>query len=171
MGVFTPLAFGALILVLSGCATDTGQCRRPVGDRGLTPAVAAASGENLGERVSWGGTLVEARNRERDTELEVIGMSLGGCGRPRTGSAAVGRFVVVRPGGWGPGWGNGWRGPWYGPGYGYGYPGYWGGYPGYYGGYPYGYGAAPYGYAYPGYGYSGYAYQAPTASAESESSK
>jgi outer membrane lipoprotein len=98
MRMLTLLGFGALILLVSGCATDAGQCRRPIGDPGLTPAMAAASGEHQGERVTWGGTLVEVRNLERDTELEVIGMPLGDCGRPRTGSAAVGRFIVVRPG-------------------------------------------------------------------------
>lgn len=98
MQIFTSLVVGALILLLGGCATDTGQCRRPAGDRGLTPAMAAASGAHLGERVTWGGTLVEVRNLERDTELEVIGMPLGDCGRPRTGSASAGRFIVIRPG-------------------------------------------------------------------------
>jgi outer membrane lipoprotein len=92
------IAFGALVFMPFGCATDTASCRRPVGDRSLTPAVAAASGERAGERVTWGGTLVEARNLERETELEVVGMPLDGCGRPQTNGAPVGRFIIVRPG-------------------------------------------------------------------------
>ena len=92
------IACGSLILLMGGCATDTATCRRPVGDRSLTPAVAAASGERAGERVTWGGTLVEVRNLESETELEVVGMPLDACGRPQRSGAPVGRFIIVRPG-------------------------------------------------------------------------
>jgi outer membrane lipoprotein len=98
MRPIVPFAFSALTLVIGGCATDAGTCRRPIGDRSLTPAVVAASGEHQGERVTWGGTLVEVRNLERDTELEVVGMPLGACGRPQAGASPSGRFIIVRPG-------------------------------------------------------------------------
>jgi outer membrane lipoprotein len=98
MRELVPLAFSVLIVVIGGCATDADTCRRPSGDRSLTPAVAAASGEHVGERVTWGGTLVEVRNLERATELEMVGLPLGACGRPLTSSAPIGRFIIVRPG-------------------------------------------------------------------------
>jgi len=97
MRMIVSIALGTLTLLIGGCATDIGPCRRPIGDRGLTPAVAAAIGEHAAERVTWVYTLVEAQNLERDTELEVEGMPLSACGRPLTGSAPVGRFVVIWP--------------------------------------------------------------------------
>jgi outer membrane lipoprotein len=57
-----------------------------------------AVGPLVGERVQWGGVLVETRHLEESTELEVIGYPLDGCGRPLIGSAPTGRFIIVRPG-------------------------------------------------------------------------
>lgn len=88
----------AALLAVAGCASNELGCRTPVGDRSLTPAMAAASGVHQGARVTWGGTLVEARHREDRTELELIGYPLTNCGRPRLDEDAVGRFIVVHPG-------------------------------------------------------------------------
>lgn len=86
-----------LVLVV-GCATDPAGCRAPLGDRGVTPARVASGMADPGERVSWGGTLVAARNLERSTELEMVGFPLDDCGRVRRGAGTVGRFIVVCPG-------------------------------------------------------------------------
>ena len=88
----------AVLLAGAGCATTDSSCRAPVGDRSITPAVAAADPAYVGERVTWGGTLVEARNLEDSTELEMIGYPLDACGRPRIDAGAVGRFIIVRGG-------------------------------------------------------------------------
>lgn len=102
--VLPGIALGALLGLglglLSGCATETTRCRAPVGPRGLTPAVVAAAAphEHEGVRITWGGTLVEARNLETATELEMLALPLDSCGRPRLGEAALGRFIIVRPG-------------------------------------------------------------------------
>jgi outer membrane lipoprotein len=89
----------ASLFLTAGCATTTDSaCRAPIGDRSVTPAVAAADPSHVGERVAWGGTLVEARNLADSTELEMIGYPLDACGRPRTSDGAVGRFIIVRAG-------------------------------------------------------------------------
>jgi outer membrane lipoprotein len=88
----------AVLFAGAGCATTDSSCRAPVGDRSITPAVAAADPAHVGERVTWGGTLVEARNLEDSTELEMIGYPLDACGRPRIDAGAVGRFIIVRGG-------------------------------------------------------------------------
>ncbi|AGA92294.1 starvation-inducible outer membrane lipoprotein [Thioflavicoccus mobilis 8321] len=93
-------ATGAVLVVaLTGCAT-TGNCPEAIGERDLTPAAVTAAGTAgfTGQLVQWGGVLVEARNREERTELEVLGYPLDGCGRPRTQAASVGRFLIVKPG-------------------------------------------------------------------------
>lgn len=93
------LLSASLLLSAAGCAsTGPTGCRAPTGAREVTPAAAAASPDHVGERVRWGGTLVEARNRADSTELEMVGFPLDNCGRPRTGAGAIGRFIIVRPG-------------------------------------------------------------------------
>jgi len=98
-GALRGIALGAALVIFAGCATDPTRCPAPVGPRGLTPAVAAAEPrQSEGARVTWGGTLVEARNLEAVTELEMLGLPLDSCGRPRLGEATLGRFIIVRPG-------------------------------------------------------------------------
>jgi outer membrane lipoprotein len=90
------LAFALAALLAAGCATSPDACRAPVaGD--LTPAGAAASAP-VGRAVTWGGTLIEARNLADATELEILAYPLDDCGRPRTGQDSVGRFIALRPG-------------------------------------------------------------------------
>jgi len=88
------IAFSGLLL--AGCAGQT--CYAPVGNPSLTPSAVATTGGHVGEPVQWGGILVETRNLKDRTELEVVGYPLDKCGRPQTGAAQTGRFVIVRPG-------------------------------------------------------------------------
>lgn len=85
-------------IAAAGCASTAERCRAPVGDRALTPLVAAASEARIGEPVTWGGTLVSARNRVDATDLEVLAYPLGDCGRPLLDRPAQGRFLIRRPG-------------------------------------------------------------------------
>ena len=85
-----------LSLLLAGCAGT--ECRAPAGVSTLSPSSVSAVSTHEGELVRWGGILIEARNLKTSTELEVIGYPLDECGRPRTDSAQVGRFIIVRPG-------------------------------------------------------------------------
>lgn len=96
-----PVLTGALLavaLLLTSCAGLGKPCRTPAGDPDLTPSVAATSPDHEGRQVTWGGTLVEVRNRETATELEVVAWPLDRCGRPQAGGQSLGRFIIVRPG-------------------------------------------------------------------------
>lgn len=86
------------LLLAGGCASTEPGCRSAVGNRSITPAIAAANPDLVGQRVTWGGTLVEASHREDSTELEMIGYPVDACGRPRLDDDPVGRFIVVRSG-------------------------------------------------------------------------
>ena len=96
----TPRATIACLLVLSlaGCASspefdDTGL------NRSLTPTQAAERGETVvGERVLWGGTIVDSRNLEANTRLEVLAYPLNDWERPRSSASAQGRFLVMKSG-------------------------------------------------------------------------
>jgi outer membrane lipoprotein len=81
-----------------GCATTGEHCRRPIGDRSLTPAVAAAGDGQVGASITWGGTLVSSKNLADATDLEVLAYPLDDCGRPLLGEPAQGRFIIRRPG-------------------------------------------------------------------------
>jgi outer membrane lipoprotein len=83
-------------LLLAGCAGT--ECRAPAGVSSLSPSSVSAVSTHEDELVRWGGVLIEARNLKTSTELEVVGYPLDECGRPRTDSAQVGRFIIVRPG-------------------------------------------------------------------------
>ncbi|MGD8207477.1 MAG: Slp family lipoprotein [Thiohalocapsa sp.] len=93
----TAVAFG-LALMLFGCAGTPDGCRRPIGDRSLTPTVAAERPHVIGQTVTWGGTLIAGRNLRDATELEVLAFPLDSCGRPLEGDEPQGRFIVRRPG-------------------------------------------------------------------------
>ncbi len=89
----------AATLLTAGCAsTGPGNCRAPIGDRALTPAVVAAQGDDVGAAITWGGTLISARHRADATDLEVLAYPLDACARPLLRQPAQGRFIVRRPG-------------------------------------------------------------------------
>lgn len=90
--------FGLSLLLLCGCSGGANNCRKPIGERGLTPNVAAARDGLVGQPITWGGTLVGTRNLPDSTELEVLAFPLDACGHPRTGEDPLGRFIVRRPG-------------------------------------------------------------------------
>ncbi len=92
------VALLATHLVATGCASTAEHCRRPIGDRSLTPAVAATGDTHIGEPITWGGTLVSAKNLADATDLEVLAYPLDDCGRPLPGERAQGRFIIRRPG-------------------------------------------------------------------------
>ncbi|HCS92994.1 MAG: hypothetical protein N838_02335 [Thiohalocapsa sp. PB-PSB1] len=96
MRILAPI--GLSLLLLGGCASSPNDCRKPIGEPGLTPIAAARRAGVVGQAVTWGGTLVGSRNLSDFTELEVLAYPLDRCGRPRTGHDPLGRFIVRRPG-------------------------------------------------------------------------
>lgn len=82
-------------LLLPACAGDG----RSGSDWPRTPAEVAAEGEHpQGRSVEWGGVLVEARNLQDRTELEILAHPLLPDGRPQPDRRPQGRFIAVRPG-------------------------------------------------------------------------
>lgn len=76
-----------------GCASKEA-CVKPVGSHDLTPSEVTASSRGIGKVVSWGGQVIETRNLETFTELEILGYPLDPCGRPVTQGQPLGRFLV-----------------------------------------------------------------------------
>ncbi len=96
----SPFFLAALLAgsMAGGCATNQEVCVKPVGQLDLTPSEVATSARGTGQVVSWGGQVVETRNRRSDTELEIIGYPLDDCGRPVTQAQPQGRFLVRHSG-------------------------------------------------------------------------
>ncbi len=84
------------LLLAAGCASDV--CLRAGGTSSITPSMVSATGDHIGKPAQWGGILLETHHLKDHTEFEIIGYPLDNCGRPRTGSAQTGRFIIVHPG-------------------------------------------------------------------------
>lgn len=82
-----------LLLVLSACATPP---LAPVQDPAVSPSAAAAGG-TIGAMQIWGGVVVEVRNLEDATWIQVVSYPLRGQ-EPRTGGTTDGRFLLTVPG-------------------------------------------------------------------------
>ncbi|MCG5524400.1 Slp family lipoprotein [Ectothiorhodospira haloalkaliphila] len=86
------------VLALGGCATgprfDTQDTLST-----LTPARVAMTDEAAaGQQVVWGGVIVNTRNLEEATQLEILGYPLDRRQRPRTEGTPQGRFMARVPG-------------------------------------------------------------------------
>lgn len=88
----------ALALLLSACANAPFDSEGV--DRELRPAEVQADAEAARGRVAiWGGTIVEARNLEDRTRIEVVSYPLdSGSQRPRVEARPGARFLVYRDG-------------------------------------------------------------------------
>lgn len=85
-------------VLLVGCASNPPFDATAV-ETALTPAAALANPvESKGSLVIWGGTVVEARNLEGFTELEVLSYPLEDNQRPNLDQVPQGRFKARRPG-------------------------------------------------------------------------
>jgi outer membrane lipoprotein len=86
-----------MLIGLSACTT--GPERSAQGDRRVVPSAAAERTQELrGQRVEWGGILLDSRNLREDTELEVLAYPLSADGRPDTRGRPQGRFIAVAKG-------------------------------------------------------------------------
>jgi outer membrane lipoprotein len=87
-----------LLLMLAGCAStpkfDTSQV-----DQSLTPqAVNAEPLESRGKSVLWGGTILDTRNLEDSTQIELLAYPLNSSQRPIQASKPLGRFIIRQTG-------------------------------------------------------------------------
>lgn len=90
----------AALVVSSLCVLAA--CARPpldvAGAFSRTTVLDAQQAERSGERVRWGGTIVEARPRRDETCVEVVGLPLDRRARPRRTDHSDGRFLACAPG-------------------------------------------------------------------------
>lgn len=82
-------------LLLAACATAPEPLRGEF--TALTPMEAGRGGAT-GERVRWGGRIVETTPDAARTCFEVLGMPLGDSARPRGEDQTLGRFLACREG-------------------------------------------------------------------------
>lgn len=87
---------GLLVLALlaSGCATVPEPLGGEFGQ--LTPE--QSSDQHVGQRVRWGGSVVDTRPGESETCIEILSRSLDDRARPHDGDAQQGRFLACREG-------------------------------------------------------------------------
>ena len=90
------LAATVIAAALGACTTafDVGSA-----DRKTTPQQATADiGALRGRTVAWGGVIVNAKNLQNATQIEVLGYPLDLDNRPDTKAAPLGRFLALHPG-------------------------------------------------------------------------
>lgn len=83
-------------LLLGGCATPLAFDPANVATK-LAPWQ-AAEGPARSETVIWGGAVIEVRNFEKQTEIEVLAYPLDSRQRPLSTAPSQGRFIVVLDG-------------------------------------------------------------------------
>lgn len=78
-------------VILTACASTA----HKYPETKLSPTEAGLEFEQLnGIQVTWGGTIVETKNLEQTTEIQVLSYPLTSSGEPKTGQSPKGRFIV-----------------------------------------------------------------------------
>ncbi|SIN93758.1 Slp family lipoprotein [Salinivibrio sp. ES.052] len=84
------------ILTLSGCTTlpETlkGRMDQPVTEYAV---VAKMTHANQGEEVRLGGMIVDVKNRESDSVVEIVALPTSQVGRPQINASSLGRFKAI----------------------------------------------------------------------------
>ena len=87
-----------LALLLSACASQVPQgIREAPADNTSPEQVRAQDTEHLGQRLRWGGTIIETGNREDATWLTVLARPLYKNGKPQFSDDSAGRFIAIVP--------------------------------------------------------------------------
>lgn len=84
-------------LALGACATAPKTIRTPIDGPPVLAAVQNAD-KYVGERVRWGGAIMEVENRRAETWIQVVARRLHRGGRPIDSSTTTGRFFARVPG-------------------------------------------------------------------------
>ncbi|MCP1673001.1 outer membrane lipoprotein [Natronocella acetinitrilica] len=82
-----------IALLLTGCASGPGLSREEGLNTTLIASQAARDGA-IGDRVVWGGRVIDNRSLEDGSLLEVLAYPLNRNEEPRTDTSAQGRFLV-----------------------------------------------------------------------------
>ncbi|MCK4834949.1 MAG: Slp family lipoprotein [Gammaproteobacteria bacterium] len=92
------LLFIIVISLLAGCASKPSFDTRQV-DPSLTPQSVLAELELTRDKTAlWGGTILDTRNLEDSTQIEILAYPLNSSYRPLLDSKPLGRFIIKHPG-------------------------------------------------------------------------
>lgn len=84
---------------LAGCAGLPTEFNTTGADRAVTPSTAVANIDAVrGQKVLWGGVIVNSQNLKDATQIEVLGYPLAQSGRPDRNDPPQHRFIVTRTG-------------------------------------------------------------------------
>lgn len=86
---------GVAVFILGGCMTTPEPLRGEFAT--LTPQ-AAQDQTTTGQRVRWGGEIIETIPGQNETCFELLGRSLGDNSRPVRSDQTQGRFIACAPG-------------------------------------------------------------------------
>jgi len=87
-----------LATLLMSCATSPEFNTEKV-DSTLTPQSVIADPDNsMGKIALWGGTILDTRNLEKNTQIEVLAYPLDSYQRPLQSKKPLGRFLIVHSG-------------------------------------------------------------------------
>ncbi|MCC5856611.1 MAG: Slp family lipoprotein [Ectothiorhodospiraceae bacterium] len=92
------LLFLCTLPVLAGCATGPGFPTEHVNTELVARAASATAEGARGERVIWGGRIIQTEPEDRETRMEVLAYPLQRNQKPDTTEGSQGRFLVVHPG-------------------------------------------------------------------------
>lgn len=83
-------------LLLAACASSP--FKQEGVDRSITPGMAKATDSHLDKTVLWGGMIIDTRNKQDHSVIEVLAYPLDGDGEPIRTAAVQGRFLVIQNG-------------------------------------------------------------------------
>ncbi len=99
MKIIVRFVICSAFLIYQGCAHPISQGLRQSVDKDVSLSQIFANPENLtGKRVMLGGKIVEIRNFQNETEIEVLQKSLDTTGYPSREDKSLGRFLFIQPG-------------------------------------------------------------------------
>lgn len=92
------LLLTVILGLLIGCA-NTPKFNTEGVNKSLTPqSVIADSKNSLGSIVLWGGTILETKNLEQSTQIEMLAYPLDSSYRPMIEKKPLGRFIIMHSG-------------------------------------------------------------------------
>jgi len=87
-----------LLGALTSCST-TPEFKTTQVDKSLTPqSVIAEPDRSLNKIALWGGTILDTRNLENSTQIEILGYPLDSSHRPLIDKKPLGRFIILHSG-------------------------------------------------------------------------
>lgn len=95
------LCIGLIAALITGCASDGGQCPASLSNPYPSPAAMQTLPPEtvaLGEHFTWGGLLIDVRHLSDATELDISARPLDAACRVRKNAPEQGRFRVRLPG-------------------------------------------------------------------------